>query len=461
MSILELMAAPFAECMILVGIHTYLGIHVLRRRVIFVDLALAQTAALGTTVGFLFGIMPETPASLIFSMTFTFIAAAVFALTRIRSDRVPQEAIIGLFYAIAAAVAILVVEKTKGAEHMESILVGGLLWVKWSDVAAAAIAYSIIGVVHWLLRKPFRMISERPDEAYESGMNVRFWDFLFYLTFGFVISFSVRVAGVLLVFVFLVAPAIMAFLVTMRMRYQLLIGWITGTIVTVVGLVLSYVIDLPSGPTVVAFYGVVLVIGALVVAVLRSERKLRALGWIGLGLAVAGIVGFVVWAEGVALSSTSLARDEGTEMMEEMAREEHEVAAREERSHEREVGKEVAQLREVVDGVAGDGELARYITLDDSDSRLEFIRRKMEINPDSGFALIVCFLSNPETGIFFRAEALDLLREKVGDDFGYDPEKDPEDNAGALEKMRRKLEESDHGRRRRPGMGKHRIGPSE
>jgi len=137
MSIFELMAAPFAECLILVGIHTYLGIHVLRRRVIFVDLALAQTAALGTTVGFLFGILPDTPASLVFSLTFTFIAAGVFALTRIRSDRVPQEAAIGLFYAIAAAMAVLVVEKTKGSEHMESILVGGLLWVKWSDVITA------------------------------------------------------------------------------------------------------------------------------------------------------------------------------------------------------------------------------------------------------------------------------------------------------------------------------------
>ena len=115
MSILELMAAPFAECLVLVAIHTYLGIHVLKRRVIFVDLALAQIAALGTTVGFLFGIMPETPGALLFSMAFTFLGAAVFSITRFRNERVPQEAIIGLAYAIACATAVLVVEKTRGS----------------------------------------------------------------------------------------------------------------------------------------------------------------------------------------------------------------------------------------------------------------------------------------------------------------------------------------------------------
>jgi len=130
MSIFELMAAPFAECLVLVGIHTYLGIHVLRRRVIFVDLALAQIAALGTMVGFLFGIMPETTAALLISMAFAFFGAAVFALTRIRSDRIPQEAVIGLVYAITAAVAVLVVEKTQGGEHLKEIMVGCILWVK-------------------------------------------------------------------------------------------------------------------------------------------------------------------------------------------------------------------------------------------------------------------------------------------------------------------------------------------
>ena len=160
MGILDIMAAPFAECMVLVAIHTYLGIHVLRRRVIFVDLALAQTAAVGTTVGFLFGIMPETTAALIFSMVFTFMGAAIFALTRIRSDRVPQEAVIGLFYAIMAATAVLVVQKTHGAEHMDDILVGSLLWVKWSDVGIAAVAYIFIGAIHYIFRKQFLLISE-------------------------------------------------------------------------------------------------------------------------------------------------------------------------------------------------------------------------------------------------------------------------------------------------------------
>ena len=225
-------------------------------------------------LGGLFGIMPDTVAALIFSMTFTFLAAAVFALTRIRGERVPQEAIIGLFYAITAAVAVLVVQKTHGAEHLEGILVGSLLWVSWNDVLVAAIAYTVIGVVHFLFRKRFLLISEDPDRAYREGVSVRAWDFLFYVTFGFVITFSTRVAGVLLVFVFLVAPAIMAFMITDRLKWQLLIGWIMGTVVTVLGLYLSYAIDLPSGPTVVAFYGVVLALGALVLHVVRAPRKI-------------------------------------------------------------------------------------------------------------------------------------------------------------------------------------------
>jgi zinc/manganese transport system permease protein len=148
MNVFQLMLAPFVECLVLVGIHSYLGLHVIRRRIIFVDLALAQIAALGATVGFLFGIQPGTRGSFIFALTFCILGAAVFSMTRMRHDRVPQEAVIGLVYAITAALAILVVEKTKGAEHLEDLLVGSLLWVKWSDVAWAALAYAVIGAVH-------------------------------------------------------------------------------------------------------------------------------------------------------------------------------------------------------------------------------------------------------------------------------------------------------------------------
>jgi len=234
------MAAPFAECLVLVAIHTYLGIHVLKRRVIFVDLALAQIAALGRTVGFLFGIVHETPAALIFSVGFTIVGAAVFSLTRFRRERVPQEAIIGLAYAISFALAVLVVDKTKGAEHLEDILVGNLLWVRWSDVLSAAVVYAAVGLVHFLFRRKFLHISDDPEGAFAAGVHVRAWDFLFYFTFGIVIALSTHVAGVLLVFVFLVGPPILGLLLTDRLLYQLIVGWLTGTVVTVAGLFLSW-----------------------------------------------------------------------------------------------------------------------------------------------------------------------------------------------------------------------------
>ncbi|MFH1438859.1 MAG: metal ABC transporter permease, partial [Pseudomonadota bacterium] len=160
LSIMPFMLAPMAECLVLVGIHSYLGIHVIRRGVIFIDLALAQIAALGTMVGLLLGLMPDTPAAFIFSVFFTFIGAAIFATTRIRSEKIPQEAIIGLVYALAAAIAIIVIDKgPHGSEHLKEILVGRIVWVRWAEVGSAAAAYVLVGVIHLLFHKKFMLIS--------------------------------------------------------------------------------------------------------------------------------------------------------------------------------------------------------------------------------------------------------------------------------------------------------------
>ncbi len=440
MNIFDIMAAPFAECMVLVAIHTYLGIHVLRRRVIFVDLALAQTAALGTTVGFLFGIMPDTTAALIFSMIFTFVGAAIFALTRIRGERVPQEAVIGLFYAIMAASAVLVVQKTHGAEHMDDILVGSILWVKWADVGIAAAAYAFIGVVHYIFRKQFLLISENPDEAYKRGMNVKAWDFLFYLTFGFVISFSVRVAGVLLVFVFLVAPAIMAFMITNRLKPQLLIGWTMGTIVTVLGLLISFVADLPSGPTVISFYGIVLVIGALAVYIYRAQQKLLVTRWIGIGSALTAAAAVGIFGVGSWLSNTSLAQSEH-----------HHHAAHQHSAEIKSVASNVEvrlagatdEMKQWFNGTVTPEVIARYAEQEDHDSRLEMIRGEVETDVKQGLALLVHFLDVERPSLFFRSEAADLLKQKSGRDFGYDPQVGRGKNRAALQAMRNELFKGD------------------
>ena len=274
----DILGPAFFELLILVGIHSYLGLHVIKRKVIFVDLALAQFAALGTTVGFLFGIMPTGTGAYWFSLGFAILGAAVFSLSRFKNEKIPQEAVIGLTYALAAAVAILVIDKAPhGAEHIKELLTGSILCVKSSTSGKAALVYSAVGIFHYFLRHKFLLISENPQKAYARGLSVRLWDFLFYMSFAVVITHSVGTAGVLLVFVFLVVPAITSIMITDVLWKQLLIGWGMGVVVSVAGLYISYVYDLPSGPAVVAFYGLVLLLVALVLYVIRSAGRGRAL----------------------------------------------------------------------------------------------------------------------------------------------------------------------------------------
>jgi zinc/manganese transport system permease protein len=429
MSILELMAAPFVECLILVAIHTYLGIHVLKRRVIFVDLALAQIAALGTTVGFLFGIMPDTPAALLYSMAFTFLGAIVFAVTRFRHERVPQEAVIGLTYAVSCALAVLVVEKTRGAEHLKDILVGNLLWVKWSDVGLAAAVYAAIGVLHFVFRRQFLAISEDPQKAYLAGLSVRFWDFLFYLTFGVVITFSTRVAGVLLVFVFLVAPAILAFIITRRLLWQLLIGWGTGTLVTVLGLYLSWVLDLPSGPAVIAFYGAALVLGGGAVALAHAANRPRA--WrVAFGATSAVLLAtLAVWGMGRWLGSTGLAVSADALAVEkDVEHDELTVAARVAQGDQKRRAALIERTRRCV----GVNKVDRHLAYESPEGQLRQVRAALDQDRRKGLEFLLLVLADDEMPLLYREEAGAVLSRALGERMGYDPQLAVGQNAAAI-----------------------------
>ncbi len=267
---LHLMLAPFAACLVLTGIHAYLGLHVIERQVIFVDLALAQVAALGATVGFLFGFGLHHSANYLCALGFTFLGAVIFALTRFREEKVPHEAIIGVVYAVAAAAAILVLSRAaEGGEELKSLLVGHLLLVGWPEVGKVAVIYGIIGFLHWLFRKPLLFISQHPSEAFAKGMRVRWWDLFFYVTFGVVVTSSVEMAGVLLVFSFLIVPSICAALLAEGITRRLCIGWGIGTLTSVLGIIASYFLDLPTGATVVCVFGLVLLTVGLISAVLK------------------------------------------------------------------------------------------------------------------------------------------------------------------------------------------------
>ncbi|MBW1873549.1 MAG: metal ABC transporter permease, partial [Deltaproteobacteria bacterium] len=388
---LELMLKPFIECLILVGIHAYLGLHVIRRRVIFVDLALAQIAALGTIVGGILGLMDGTPQSLLYSLTFCLVGAALFTFTRVRHDRIPHEAVIGLVYIIAFSMAVLIVQKTEGVEHMEGILVGNLLYVRWSDIIATVICYVLIGGFHLLYWKKFLLISEFPEKAFRQGINVRFWDFLFYASFGFVITFSTRVAGVLLVFVFLVAPAIMALLVSKRFSHQLTVGWVSGTIVTVLGLFFSVELDLSPGPTVVAFYGLILAALAVGAYIFRAPDKSKALRYTSIGCGVVAIIACGVYFEGRLLAGFS---DEHQHA--------HQLTTAQEPVATEEPPPDTAKLETATRGCVGPGKIERYVTLPDSLARLEFIQSKFDKGEKKALGFVLMLLSDPDASEFYR-----------------------------------------------------------
>jgi zinc/manganese transport system permease protein len=253
---LELLWTPFLACLLLTAIHVYLGLHVLARGVIFVDLALAQVAALGVTVAFLAGHAIQSDAAYWYGLAFAVGGAALFSLTRTEQGRIPQEAIIGIVYAVSAALTVLVVDRApQGAEHIKQLLVGGILTVTPREVGRLAALYALIGALHVLMRRPLLEISFAPGEATARGRAVRWWDFAFYLTFGVVVTSSVRVAGVLLVFSYLIVPAAVSVLASASVSGRLVIGWILGALVSAAGLWASFAWDLPTGAAVVASFG--------------------------------------------------------------------------------------------------------------------------------------------------------------------------------------------------------------
>jgi zinc/manganese transport system permease protein len=261
MDILPFLIWPFVASLILTGIHAYLGVHVVERGVIFVDLALAQIAALGATIAILLGMDPHGRGAYFLSLGFTFLGAGIFSLARTRRGHIPQEAFIGIAYAVASATAILAMSKATGeTEHLKDMLVGNILAVSKAEVLKTAVLYGAIGAFHYFFRKKFLLISTDTAKAEASGLNIRFWDFMFYASFGFVVTSSVAIAGVLLVFCYLIVPSVGAMLFADRIGRRLAIGWTMGTLVSALGVYFSVLLDLPTGATIVCTFGGVLIL---------------------------------------------------------------------------------------------------------------------------------------------------------------------------------------------------------
>lgn len=267
---------PSAAALILVATHTYLGLHVISRNVLFVDLALAQVAALGSTVAYLYGFEIDDPPTYYVSLLFAIFGAWFFSVARVPDNRVPQEAIIGLAFAVASAGAILLsAENPHGAEHLRDMMTGSILVVSADEVKHAALSYGAIGTFHWMFRRQFLRISMDRDGAAAAGLRVQLWDFLFYLSFAVIITSSVRIAGVLLVFILLIAPAVCGAMFATGVRGRLVIGWACGILATIGGLMMSSRMDWPPAPAISCIFAGILVGSAVAGNIARARRR----GW--------------------------------------------------------------------------------------------------------------------------------------------------------------------------------------
>ncbi len=255
------MILPTLTCFVLTGIYAYLGFHVIEREVIFVDLALAQMTVLGGSIGLVLHKSLECMESYWLSLLFALGGAALFSITRTRKKTIPQEAIIGITYAVSAALLLLILSRSgEGDEHIRHTLSGNILLVNWQELLKISGLYCMIGVFHFIFRDKFLLISQNPSKAYAMGVRVRLWDFLFYASFGIVVSTSVQIAGVLLVFSYLVVPSCCALLFSSCLRTRLFLGWTFGILASILGMILSYSLDFPTGESVVCVFGALLLI---------------------------------------------------------------------------------------------------------------------------------------------------------------------------------------------------------
>jgi len=261
--VLKFLLAPFVLCLVLGGIHCYLGIHVLKRGVIFVDLSLAQVASLGATMAVFFGLDAHSTATYFVSLAATFAAAFLFTLSRQYEKLFSQEAIIGIIYALASASMVLLADHmSHGADIVKELLIGRVLWVSWEDVLKVTLIYSVVGAIHYIFRKPLIAASENPHSSAK-------WDVLFYCLFGVVITSSVGVAGILLVFSLLIVPSLVSLLNFTSIKGRLLFGWAFSFVICLMGMIVSYLSDLPAGATIVVCFTLVPILNILVLKVLR------------------------------------------------------------------------------------------------------------------------------------------------------------------------------------------------
>jgi len=457
------MLAPMLACLILSLTHVYLGIHVVSRKVIFVDLALAQIAALGAIYAVVLGYDPHEPgdalAVALFSLAFTFVGAALFSLSRMKNERVPQEAFIGIVYAAASAAAVLILSKSPtGGEELKEMLVGDILLIPMSTIVTDVILYSAVGLFHFLFRRRFLAISLDSAGAEQAGINIRLWDLLFYMTFGVLVTRSVAIAGVLLVFSYLVIPAVIAQKWKDTIAARLYLGWTVAILGSLGGILWSFYSDYPTGPAIVMMLAAFLVVSSVTYYLRHAERPARAV----LNVAAMLLVGFgffwtlgqfgKVSAEptdmtaaspvdlylGELESDTPALQAEAISALAGLGGDSRVVPALTDLLDRTDSAQVVESLVEVLGELADPSAVPslRAAASRDVDPflKLSIATALADLDDPSGYRVMLGILDDENAG-FARVQAAETLSSRAGEDFGYDMLDSSDANADALRRM--------------------------
>lgn len=453
------MLVPFLACLVLSLNHVYLGIHVIARKVIFVDLALAQIAALGAAYALTLGYDPHTDTLQVSlcSLLFTFAGAGVFAIARMRKEKIPQEAFIGIIYAAASAAAILILSKsTTGGEELKQMLVGDVLLVSLPTILKMALLYGAVGVFHFVFRKRFLAISLDPEKAETSGINIRFWDFLFYMSFGVVITQSVAIVGVLLVFSYLVAPAVIAQMWASTVKGKLLLGWLVAILAGLLGIAWSFYRDYPTGPSIVVMLAVFWALSAVIYYVRNATTRMRAAALVAavivLGLLLpASLHGLKKVQPKLASTGTDIVgiflkqlddenrslQLDGLKHLQEMN--DPRIVPALQDLLARSQSDEVVEATVLALGRLRDPQSLPALRkaaagIHDYFLKLTIAEAQFSVGDEQGYVTLLDIMRSDDAG-YARHQADALFRKQSGRDFGYDPDVPVTDNNSALKMM--------------------------
>jgi len=270
------LSAPITACVLLAGILGYFGNHILSRGIIFIDIALAQIVALGTMLGLLLGFAEGSTSVEIVSLVFTLIIVTIFALTKFEKQLIPQEAIIGIIYGLGLGIATLFAENIpRGSNYITKTITGNILWCTWDEILFSLLLFVIIGILHLFLGKNFIKITDAKDGFPFSPQKVRVMEIIFYITFGIVVVRAVPIAGIFLVFILLIAPTSIASIFTKQWKWRFIWSWIIGIIGSVIGIFISYQLDISNGPAIVCLLGIVVFILAFAKIIFGKKEELE------------------------------------------------------------------------------------------------------------------------------------------------------------------------------------------